>query len=212
MQLVSHWDRSSWHGGGPFYSWYLTFPHEPALHELAVRYHPAFAGAPLEPVPAPWLHLTIQSIARASVLTRADAEAIAEAARGRCAALSPFALVFDSAVVAPEAVLLLARPSEEMRALRATLRAAIADVCGPEAVLDAERSGRAPGGYVPHVTLAYSHGAAPAAPVADALRATGGGSLTTMVDTPRLLLVQRARPAYTWEEVAAVRLGSEAQA
>jgi 2'-5' RNA ligase len=203
-RMVNHWLKPGWYRGRQFYSWYLTFEHCSALHDLARYYGAALAGLPVDIVPVQWLHLTIQSIGVAGEVSGEDLRGIGDAAATHCAAIPSFDVTIGRMVVHPEAVVMLATPSESLRSLRSSLRNAIADVWGMDAVLDTEGSRDE---FVPHVTLAYSRGDEPAAPLIDAVRAIDRRFVTLPVNAAHLLSVQRDVPAYRWSPVTVAALG-----
>lgn len=160
------WWRPGWRAGRSFYTWHVTFDNQPAAHQLAADYAPTIEGVPtLDPIPPRWLHLTMQGIGFTDTVDRADVAAIAHAAQQRCAALAPFTVTLGPARLDPEALKLPVQPAEPIIALRGTVRAAIADVWGPDRVPEDADSFR------PHVSLAYSNAAGPAEPIAERLAA-----------------------------------------
>lgn len=142
------WWRPGWRVGRSFYTWHVTFNDQPAVHRLAADYAPVLNNLPtLDPIPVRWLHLTIQGIGFTDEVDRADVDAIADAAQDRCAALAPFMITLGFARVDPEALMLPVRPVEPVTRLRAAIRAAIADVWGPDNVPENSH------GFRPHVSL-----------------------------------------------------------
>src|ERR671916_565238 len=104
------WWRPGWRMGRSFYTWHVTFDDQPAVHRLAADYAPVLNDLPpLDPIPARWLHLTIQGIGFTDEVNRADVDAIADTARERCAVLAPFTIALGPARVDPEALLLPVR-------------------------------------------------------------------------------------------------------
>lgn len=196
------WWRPGWRVGRSFYTWHITFAGQPGARRLVADHAPALARLPqLDPVPVQWLHLTLQGVGFADEVDRADLARIVVAARERCAELRPFTVTVGPAHVDPETVQMPARPREPLAGLRRTIRAAIGDVWGAEAVPEAEDGFRA------HVSLAYANSAGPAEPVAEALRVKGDHTAEIAVDSVSLIDLNRDRAAYEWVDVATVALG-----
>lgn len=156
----------------------------------------------LDPIPVRWLHLTMQGIGFTDEVDRADVDAIVAAARDHCAELAPFAITLGPAQVDPEALMLPVRPAEPVARLRSTIRAVIADVRGaghvPEDLDD----------FRPHVSLAYSNAAGPAAPIAQRLTARLVTSAETTVRRATLIDLNRDHRVYQWTDIATAELGT----
>jgi 2'-5' RNA ligase len=197
------WWRPGWRTGRSFYTWHLTFADQPAAHKLVSAYAPALAELPmLDPVPAEWLHLTLQGIGFTDEVDRHDVDDIVTAAGKRCAALEPFTVVIGPAHVDPETIQMPARPLRRLAELRLAIRAAIGDVWGSNKVPEPEEGFRA------HVSLGYSNAAGPAEPVAEALRTSGPHTAEVTVTSVSLIDLNRDRGAYEWTEVATLTLGA----
>ena len=64
VPLRDHWwPRPGWRPGRIALTWHLVFPHSIPLARHVAAYQRAFDGLPgVDPVPAAWLHLTVQAI------------------------------------------------------------------------------------------------------------------------------------------------------
>ncbi|WP_410538121.1 2'-5' RNA ligase family protein [Streptomyces sp. KL2] len=158
--MADHWWwRPGWKPGRRFYTWHFTFRTATEVHRLADAYRRGLAEvAGLDLVPDRWLRLTMQGLGFMDEVPEQDARAIADAARRRLAGVAPFGLRLHQPEITPEAIRWEAEPSEPPAAVRAAVRAAIADVWDdvPEPA----------DGFAPHVTIAYSNSDGPADPVA----------------------------------------------
>lgn len=198
------WWRPGWHVGQRALTWHLTFEGQTDLHRLVERYHEALAPFPgLEPVPVPWLHLTMQGIGFASDVSAEDTQRIEEAARARLANLSAPTLTFGRAIVADEAVVLpLDKGGDDaVRAVRTAIREGIGAVWGADNVPESSSH------YRPHVSVAYSNRTQDAAPVVDAVVEAGEQSVRLDVTTASLISIHRDRKVYEWEVVVEVPIG-----
>lgn len=160
------WWRPGWGPGRRFYTWHLTFDNQPALHRLVHDYQERLSGfSALRPVPAEWLHLTMQGLGFTDEVTDDEVTAVVAAARKRIVDLSRLTLTFGPAVAFAEAIVVPPTPAEDVARVRTTLRAAIADVrgddsCPSQPVASARTS------------AAYSTAEQPAEPIIGALEAT----------------------------------------
>lgn len=167
-RLCDHWwPRPGWRPDRIALTWHLTFPDTPALGAHAAAYQRALDGLPgLTPVPAAWLHLTVQAIGYTDEIPAPVVTAVVDAVRARVAVLEPFDLVFDRPTIFGEAVAIRTHPDAPIGRLREAVRAGIGDALGGGGVSTAPEQAR---GFRPHVTIAYSRIDADAAPYAAAL-------------------------------------------
>jgi 2'-5' RNA ligase len=133
---------------------------------------------------------------------RADVDAIVTAARDRCAELAPFTITLGPARVESEALTLPVRPAGRVARLRSALRTAIADVRGAGNVPED------PDDFRPHVSLAYSNAAGPAAPIAQRLRALQATSAEITIRRATLIDLNRDHKVYQWTDIATAELGT----
>ncbi|MEU4806395.1 2'-5' RNA ligase family protein [Actinosynnema sp. NPDC023587] len=196
------WWRPGWRIGRSFYTWHVTFAGQPGAQRLVDDYAPLLASLPqFDPVPAQWLHLTLQGIGFTDEVDRDDVDHIVQAARARCAELVPFTVTIGPALVDHETLQMPALPGEPLAGLRLAIRAAIGDVRGNDNVPESEDGFRA------HVSLGYSNTTGPAAPVVAAVEAHGGHTAEVTVSSVSLIDLHRDRKAYEWTDVTSVELG-----
>jgi 2'-5' RNA ligase len=142
----------------------------------------------------------MQGIGFTDEVSRADVDAIADAAQDRCAALAPFTIALGPARVDPEALLLPVHPVEPVTRLRAAIRAAIADVWGPDNVPEGAD------GFRPHVSLAYSNAAGPVEPIIRRLGAQIITAAEITVHRAALIDLNRDHHVYEWTDIATADL------
>ncbi|HEU4947042.1 MAG TPA: 2'-5' RNA ligase family protein [Kribbella sp.] len=197
------WWRPGWRQGRSFYTWHITFADQPEIARLLASYRPVIDRLPgITPVPLQWLHLTMQGVGFTDRVDRRDVDVIVSAARARCAELGSFTATIGPARVDHETVLMPVRPVEPLQELRNTIRTAIADVWGPDAVPEYP-------GLRPHVSLGYWHQSGPAAPRRDVLASSSEHTAEVRVKAISLIELNRDRRMYEWQEVASVLLGAE---
>ena len=197
------WWRPGWRAGRSFYTWHLTFAGAPEVARLAAGWQDGIAAPGLDPVPPEWLHLTLQGVGFTDEIAAGDVVAILAAAGERCARLRPFALTLGPADADPEGVPLSVRPWAPVDALRDAVRASIEQVWGGRGVPEPAD------GFRPHVTVAYSSGGTPAAPLRERLvrlrRVLPPVEIT--VREVSLIELRRGHQRYTWATRAVVPLG-----
>jgi hypothetical protein len=119
LRMRSHWWwRPGWRPGRRQYAWHLTFgdqtvsPGQADLRQVMGGYQARLAEPPgLDPVPAEWLHLTVQGIGFADEIDTAEVDRIVAAARRRCAALAPVRVTLGSILETPASMVTLALKS-----------------------------------------------------------------------------------------------------
>ena len=189
------WWRPGWRVGRRFYTWHLTFDRQDELHALVAAYQSELAELPgLDLIPREWLHLTMQGVGFTDEVSDQDGRAIADAARRRLAQLPPARLTFNRAVVRPEAIALPPEPVDAVRAIRSTIREAIADVWGADRVPEPTE------GFHPHVSMAYINTAGLSAPIVAALDRVTVAPVSVMVAEASLIVLGRDSRVYQWTD------------
>ncbi|MBM0274798.1 2'-5' RNA ligase family protein [Micromonospora tarensis] len=199
-ELTNHWYwRPGWRADRQFYTWHLTFEHQPDLHHLASHIQSELALAELDLVPINALHLTMQGVGFTDDVSVQDLRRIVAEARQRCAELQPLRLMLGPVDPDEEGIGLLVQPWNQVEQLRAAIREAIGAVWQdvPEAAED----------FRPHVTIAYSGTSAPAGPIRD--RLTGlrhQPPVEVTVHQATLIALRRENRTYRWTTVATAPL------
>ena len=196
VQTRNHWWwRPGWGLGTRYYTWHLTFEHCHELHLLASRMRPALARHPVQDaIPDGWLHLTMTGIGFDTDVSQQQLDEIAAEVFAELPELPSGVLTFDSVLVADEGVLLPARKDTWLMELSGLQRRVVGRVVG-----HAEWDGP----FWPHVSLSYSSGAAPVAPLVADLRAVAPLQETLAVARPRVTLMRINRDSrqYQWDVV-----------
>jgi 2'-5' RNA ligase len=199
------WWRPGWAPRRRLCAWHLTFDDQaisrgPAdLRRVVGAYQARLAELPgLDLVPAEWLHLTMQPIGFVDEVGAGEVDRIVAAVRRRCAAVAPVRLTLGPAVLQAEGVWLRVAPSVAVRRVRAAVRAGSGEVRG------AARVPESAGGFMPHVSLAYSNTDGPSAPYEAALAAMTPRSAMVELGAIRLIALGRDRHLYRWETIAIV--------
>jgi len=180
------------------FTWHFTFAGQDAVHDLAARCRGALAQLPgLDLVPDQWLHLTTQGLAFTDEISGEETEAVISAARDWLAEAAPLAVELGPLEVTPEAIRFGVQPADGLAAVRRELRSAITGALGAERLMEADD-------WTPHVTVAYSHTTAPAAPYKAA--AGGSGTAAAVIGRVELITLSRDERMYEWTTRAVVPL------
>ncbi|MEU4231089.1 2'-5' RNA ligase family protein [Nonomuraea sp. NPDC026600] len=196
------WWRPGWHIGRSCYTWHILVEDQPAIHEFAEQLQSQLAttGA-LGPIPLEWLHMTLQGVGFTDEVSEDTLNAIAAAVSERVGGIGPVPVTLGPPVVDPEGVNLPVRPAEAVDAVRRAVREGIADVWGADRVPEAED------GFVPHVSLAYSHTSGlPLAPIRDIL-AKHATVLPAVLTRVSLIDINRDNGIYQWHLIRRMSFG-----
>jgi 2'-5' RNA ligase len=202
-QIRDHWYwRPGWSVGRRFYTWHLTFADQPGVADFAATYRDLLEARPeTDPIPADWLHLTMQGVGFIDEVDRHDIDKIVDAARRRCAQLEPFVLTVGAPYIDPESVQIAVQPPEPVRELRLALRAAIGEIWTPTDVPETETPFR------PHMSLAYINRDGPAGPLVSAIETITTPPATATIRQCQMIIINRDDKMYKWDVYASVNLG-----
>jgi 2'-5' RNA ligase len=198
-QMANHW-RPRPRAGHAGYYWHLLFHDQPAVHSLAALAQRKLDGLPgLDLVPMRWLHLTTLAVGLTDEVPRPTVSTMLDTARHLLADIDPIEVTLGRVLYFPEAVTLAVEPSG---ALQPVLTAV--SIAAREAGLPGRTDTRP---WLPHITMAYSNGTGPTAPIIDAL----GLHLPQTKITIRSASLVRQRQvghSWQWQPVADVGLGA----
>jgi 2'-5' RNA ligase len=200
--MADHWWwRRGWRPGRRKYTWYFTFDGRQEVHDLAATYQARLAALPgLDLIPARWLHLTMQGVGFTDEVSDEDVAALLAASVGRLRGFAAQRVTLGPARVTPEAILLHIMPTDGLASIRHELRGAIADVLGAARLAGGDE-------WIPHVSVAYSHGTGPQAGYVAAVES--GGTTETVISTVELIVLGRDHRVYEWTTRGDVRLTGE---
>jgi len=179
--------------------WLMRVGDHPEVAELARLGQARLAGlAGLDLVPREWLHITTLIAGFADGITPGQVDAMAGHARRLLADVAPRQITLGRVLYHPRAVMLDAGPSEVLETVLRAAQDATRAAIGRDGELHT-----AP--WRPHITLAYSNAAEPAAPVIEALgrelprREVGISSVSLVSQAPDQM--------FRWHLVTDVPLG-----
>lgn len=199
-RLANHWwQRPGRAPGREQYHWHLLFHDQPAVRELAAAAQERLTGfADLDLVPPPWLHLTTFVVGFVDELPEDRVDAMVDAARGLLAGIAPTPVRLGRVLYHPEAVTLAVEPWGALDPVLDAVRTAASRAgCGGQTDTDP---------WVPHVSVAYSGGTGPAAPIIEAL-GTRLPEVVVTLRTASLVAQTQVGHSWQWRPVAEVPFG-----
>jgi 2'-5' RNA ligase len=193
QELIDRWHNRSEDspGEGTVY-WHILLGENQELRSIVAKAHDRlskFSGLHL--VPLRWLHITTHIAGRANQIDDNDLPQMVEAARTALTGTAPIQVTFQSVFYHPEAIVLGARPQEALTPIRQAALAATQAVTGKDNTAS-ERTQQ----WMPHVTLCYSTGRQPTAPIIAAL---GTDLPACQVSIQSLSLVVQRGPERLWD-------------
>ena len=191
--LGNHWTwRPDWRADRPHLMWYLTFGHEPALYAWLRTARGCLAGEErLDVIPQPWLHCTVDDVGFVDELTAEQVGRVALAGEQALRGLTVPALTLGPAAPMHDALVLQARPTAELTALREALREATVSVLGSRALPALER-------FEPHVSFAYANRPCREEPLMDLLGSVSHDEVQVSPPAVVLASVTRLDRHYQW--------------
>ncbi len=181
----------------------MLFHDQPAVAELAALAQQRLAGvadlARLDLVERRWLHLTTYIVGFADEVPADRLDVMVAAAADRLASVRPIPVTLGRVYYHPEAVVLVVEPLDALYPVLDAVSSAAAQAgCAGHTDTDP---------WLPHITIAYSHGTEPAAPVIAAL---GRHLPRTDVTIRSVSLVAQDQVGYSWQwqPIAEVQLRS----
>jgi 2'-5' RNA ligase len=151
----------------------------------------------MQMTPARWLHVTVLLAGPAAGITRGDMGEMLAKARAALAATPPTSVTLGRVLYSPQGVALGVSPASALRPVLAAAQAATLDVIGTNGGTE---------DWTPHLTVSYSTGEQPAAPViAELGRAIPGCEVT--IDRLSLVVQNGPEQLWDWQVAGTVRLG-----
>jgi 2'-5' RNA ligase len=163
VQMADHWwQRPGRQPGRELYHWHILFHDQPKVRELVENAQDRLAGLrDLDPVPIPWLHLTTYIVGFVDEVPENSVEAMIAEARRLLTRIPPIPVTLGRVFYHPEAVTLPVEPAGALNPVLEAVRTA-AESAGCLGHTDTDP-------WRPHISVAYSNGVAPAAPILAAL-------------------------------------------
>ncbi|MQY04098.1 2'-5' RNA ligase family protein [Actinomadura macrotermitis] len=180
--------------------WHVLPSGQPDVVRLVRDCQDRLAGlGGLDKVPAEWLHMTTQIVGFADEIPAEQVQAMTDAVVERMAKLEPIEVELGKLWFHSEAVMLGVRPARALDPIRKGIREAIAQTVAAHQPADEPD-------WTPHISVAYSNGTGPAAPIVRALNPPPPPS-SLRVARVHLVAQQREGHLYRWEVLSEAPLG-----
>jgi 2'-5' RNA ligase len=138
-----------WPAGQEDYHWHLLPGSELGRDRIAHSYLQITTQPGLAPVPAPFLHITVQHLAPVSQITASQLDHITGLVRERCTAIAPFAVTIGRAEAWEHGIVCPVRPGYLPATLWHVTTSAFKEATGNQLPVR-------PAVFHPHLALAYA--------------------------------------------------------
>jgi 2'-5' RNA ligase len=197
VQMADHWwQRPGRRPDRELYHWHMLLHDQPAVRELVEVAQERLAGlSGLDLVPIQWLHLTTYIIGFVDEVPEEKITAMVAEARRLLTPMSPIPIMLGRIFYHPEAITLPVEPIDALSPVLDAVRAA-SDVVGCSGHTDTNP-------WRPHISIAYSNGAWPTAPIIAAL-GRSLPSISVMIGSVSLVAQTQVGRTWQWRAVAEV--------
>jgi 2'-5' RNA ligase len=203
---VQFTDRWGGRRGGLSYEdgvcWHLLLGSHPGVRAVvagAQQRLARFGG--MHMTPARWLHVTVLLAGPAAAITRDDMDEMLARARAALAGTPPVTVTLGRVLYYPEGIALGISPASALSPVLAAAQAATRVVTGTSGSTEDLASA-----WIPHLTVCYSTGEQPAAPViAELGKAIPGCEVT--IDQLSLVVQNGPEQLWDWRVAGTARLG-----
>ena len=193
------WQRPGRRPGRELYQWDLLFRDRPEVHAAVAQVQARLTNLPVLDLVAPqWLHVTTYIAGFADEIPAGGVRAMVDEASRLLADVAPITVTIGRIYLDRQAVVL---PLEPFAALEPVLSAARAatNAVGASGHQDTDP-------WAPHISVAYSNGSGPAAPVIAAL-GERLPDLQVTISSLSLVAQTQAGRSWQWRDIADVTLG-----
>jgi 2'-5' RNA ligase len=193
------WQRPGRRPGRELYQWDLLFRDSPEVHAAVAQVQARLTGLQaLDLVARQWLHVTTYIAGFADEIPADGVRAMVDEASRLLADVAPITVTIGRIYLDRQAVVLPLEPFAALGPVLSAARAATSAV-GADGHQDTDP-------WAPHISVAYSNGSGPAAPVIAALGERLPDLRVTISSLSLVAQVQAGR-SWQWRDIADVRLG-----
>jgi 2'-5' RNA ligase len=200
-RMTDHWWwRPGVRPGRRLLVWHILLDDQPGIRDIVRQCQAKLTGSDgLDLVPAQWLHLTTQIVGFADEIPQTEIDAMVGGAAARLATTAPIQVEVGKVWFHSEAVMLGIQPPRALDPVRGAIREAVAEAVSAHQLADEPD-------WAPHISLAYSNDAGPAASIIAALKPPPAPRLMT-VHRVHLVAQERAGHLYRWDCLAPAAVG-----
>ncbi len=189
-------------GKGAVY-WHILFRDDPAVRAAARKAQARLASfRDLHMTPEEWLHATALVAGTTEEISSQDLDKMLSRAQQHLSSIQPIKVTISTVLYHPEAIMLGFKPKDALDPIHRAVREATLAVTG--------RKGSVTGPaalWIPHMTIAYSTGKQPIAPIANALgREVPKCDIT--VRAVSLVIQWGAERLWNWQLAGTANLGN----
>lgn len=197
-RMTDHWWwRPGVRSGRRLLVWHILLNDQPDVRALLHECQEKLAELPgLDLIPEEWLHMTTQIVGFADDISAAEIDTMTAAATKRLGLLRPIEVEIGTVLFHSEAVMLGIQPGRALDPVRIAIREAINETIAAHQLAEEPE-------WTPHVSVAYSNGDGPAAPIIEALDTRPQPKPLT-VSQVHLVSQERDHRLYRWEPIATV--------
>jgi hypothetical protein len=199
-QMEDHWwPRPGRRPGRELYQWDLLFDDCPEVRAVAAKVQRRLTDlAGLDLVAPQWLHVTTYIAGFVDEIPGTGVRAMVDEASRLLSGVGPITVTIGRIFLAPQAVVLPLEPFAELEPVLSVARVATR-AGGTDGHQDTDP-------WRPHISVAYSNGAGPAAPVVAAL-GDRLPDLAVTISSLNLVAQVQAGRSWQWRQVAEIEFG-----
>jgi 2'-5' RNA ligase len=199
-RFTGRWDNPSRPSYEDAVCWHLLLGGHAAVQAVAGVARQRLAGLTgLHMTPPEWLHVTVQRVGTADLVTQGDMIQMLAMAQARLARTAPVTVTLRRIIYHPEAIVLSVSPASVLAPVLTAARTATRDILGVNAG-DGEEDE-----WAPHLTLCYSTVQQPTAPVIAELGKTLPASEVTISEMS-LVIQDGPEELWNWRVAGSARL------
>ncbi len=208
--LCNHWtDRPEWYQDRQLWAFYITFPGQPELHERVARDQDVLAALPeFDLIRRANLHLSVQGVAFVDEVGASHIQDLADAVRIRVRTERLPSLTVGRAQLDYDAISLPVTPVDELARLKCLIKDEADRVLAGQAVYQLPES---PGGFSPHISIAYANDDISARTIAPFLPRLESEPLRIDVQEISLVKLKRQERKWFWADEQSFELGQPAR-
>jgi hypothetical protein len=197
--LCNHWtNKPEWYSGRRLWAFYLTFGKQPALQARVQHDQQALGQIKgLDMIKPGNLHLSIQGTAFTDQVDTAQVERLVAHVQDALVGHALPILSASRVVVDHDAICMPVFPIEELAGIKKLVRGAAEEIFGADRIYTLPES---PGGFSPHISIAYSNADLTAEDIAFGMAGVDDGLISMNVSHLSLVALRRDVRSWSWDD------------